>query len=135
VKGLLADVNIQGQVDLLVERMRSEPWKLFWDELRIAYRHFPEIGLAFDSPDSLVWQNCQRQELILITNNRNRHSDDSLEATIRSEITVHSLPVVTIGSVRRLHQDRDYANQVIESLLDIFLRIDTFRGTGRLYVP
>jgi hypothetical protein len=37
VKGLLADVNIQGQVDLLVAFMQAEPWKLFWDHLQLQY--------------------------------------------------------------------------------------------------
>jgi hypothetical protein len=52
VKGILADVNIQGYVDMLVVRMRSEPWKLFWDHLRLQYARFTELGLAPDSLDS-----------------------------------------------------------------------------------
>jgi hypothetical protein len=36
VKGILADANIKGQVDALVKRMQSEPWALFWLDLRLA---------------------------------------------------------------------------------------------------
>ena len=37
MKGLLADINIQGHVDLLVVLMKAEPWSLFWDYLRVQY--------------------------------------------------------------------------------------------------
>ena len=52
MKGILADVNIQGQVDFLVVLMQAEPWKLFWEHLRIPYLHFPDVGLALDTLDS-----------------------------------------------------------------------------------
>ena len=55
MKGILADVNIQGHVDLLVALMQAEPWKLFWEYLQLPYLHFPDTGLALDAPDSLVW--------------------------------------------------------------------------------
>jgi hypothetical protein len=32
-------------------------------------------------------------------------------------------------------QDRLYAGQVAERLLDYLMRIDEFRGVGRIYVP
>ena len=54
MKGLLADVNIQGHVDLLVARMQAEPWKLFWDYLGVRCYHFSAVGLAPSAPDSLV---------------------------------------------------------------------------------
>ena len=37
MKGILADINIQGYVDLLVVLMQAEPWKLFWDHLNLRY--------------------------------------------------------------------------------------------------
>ena len=72
MKGILADVNIQGHVDLLVILMQAEPWKLFWDYLQLPYLHFADVGLAPNTPDSLVWETCQREELVLVTDNRNR---------------------------------------------------------------
>jgi hypothetical protein len=60
VTGVLADVNIQSYVDLLVARMRSESWKIFWDYLGLQYFHFSDIGLAPESVDSLVWETCQK---------------------------------------------------------------------------
>jgi hypothetical protein len=135
VKGILADINIQGYVDLLVTLMQAEPWKLFWDDLRLRYSHFSDLGLARNSSDALVWEVCQQQELVLITDNRNQDDPDSLEATIQARNTPASLPVLTIANVRRLRHSHDYAERVIDRLLDFLMRMHSLRGTGRLYVP
>ena len=45
MKGIIADINIQGHVDLLVVLMQAEPWKLFWDYLHVRYVHFTDVGL------------------------------------------------------------------------------------------
>jgi predicted nuclease of predicted toxin-antitoxin system len=135
VKGILADVNIQGYVDQLVFRMQAEPWKLFWDYLHLRYVHFADIGLAQSTLDSLVWAKCQQEELVLITDNRNQKDVDSLEATIQTFNSPTCLPVFTIANVSQLRASRDYADRVIDTLLDLLLRIEALRGSGRLYVP
>ena len=135
MKGIIADINIQGHVDLLVVLMQAEPWKLFWDYLQLPYLHFADIGLAPATPDSLVWETCQREELVLVTDNRNKHDADSLEATIQTRNTPTSLPVFTIANVPHLRASQDYAHRIIDKLLDSLLRIDALRGTGRLYLP
>ncbi len=122
-------------MDHLILLMQSEPWKVFWDHLHLDYFHFADVGLALDSPDAVVWQTCQERELILLTDNRNLDGADSLEATIRARNAPDSLPVFTIANVQRLGQSHVYALQVVESLVDALLRIDTLRGTGRLYLP
>src|SRR5258708_4558409 len=115
--------------------MQSEPWALFWRELQLIYKHFEEIGLAHDVSDLLLWQACQREQLILITDNRNLDSSDSLESTIREHTKAESLPVLTIASIPRLLESRDYVEHVIERIFEILLDIDAMRGTGRLYIP
>jgi hypothetical protein len=135
VKGIIADVNIQGHVDLLVVLMQAEPWTLFWDHLRLRYVHFADVGLAPNALDSLVWGKCQQEELVLITDNRNKKDSDSLETTIQTRNTPASLPVFTVANVPHLRASREYAGRVIDKLLDSLLRIDTLRGTGRLYLP
>ena len=69
VKGIMADANIQGQVDLLVALMQAEPWKLFWDHLQLQHVQFADVGLLADSLDSLGWETCQKEQLVLITDN------------------------------------------------------------------
>jgi hypothetical protein len=135
VKGVLADVNIEGYVDLLVALMQLDPWKLFWDHLQLRYFRFASVGLAPDSPDAVVWKTCQQLELFLITDNRNQDGPDSLESTIRVHNTATSLPVFTIADVQRLRHGRDYADQVIESFLKYLLQAENIRGSGRLFLP
>ena len=79
MKGILADVNIEGYIDLLVAFMQSEPWKLFWDHLRLRYVRFAEVGLSPASPDSLVWETCQKMGL--------RHGRDYADRVIESLLT------------------------------------------------
>ena len=135
MKGILADANIKGFVDLLVAQMQGPSWKLFWNHLQLRYVQFSDLGLAIDSPDNLVWEVCQKNDLYLITDNRNKAGADSLEATIRINNTPTSLPVFTIADVQRLRRDREFANQVIEGLFEYLMQEDNILGTGRLYLP
>ncbi|MGH7140914.1 MAG: DUF5615 family PIN-like protein [Pirellulales bacterium] len=133
--GILADVNIQGHVDFLIDLLTSEAWIEFWQALGIGYATFADVGLDAGAPDDLIWQICQDQELVLITSNRNECSPDSLEATIRTRTTPETLPVLTLADAERFRNDRAYAERVVASVLEKLLEIDSFRGTGRLYVP
>lgn len=135
MKGILADVNIQKYVHILVAIMQSEDYKLFWDHLQIQYLQFADVGLPSNALDTLIWQTCQQRELVLITDNRNQDDDSSLESTIRLHNTSLSLPVFTISNISRLRNSREYLHQVVESLLDALLRVESLRGTGRLFLP
>ena len=135
MKGIVADINIQGIVDQLVVRMKAEPWELFWSSLQLKYLHFADVRLDPSALDSRVWETCQKEELVLVTDNRNQRGLDSLETTIQLLNTPNCLPVFTIANVPHLRRSRDYADRVIDKMLDSLLRIDTLRGTGRLYLP
>jgi hypothetical protein len=132
---LLADANIQGQVAFLTARMQREEWREFWDALALRLVTFADVGLNTADPDTVVWQRCQDQGLLLITDNRNNKGPDSLEATIRSHNTSRSLPVFTIGDTRRILLDASYAERVIDRLFRYLLEVETIRGTGRLFLP
>ena len=135
MKGLIADANIQGQVEYLVQRMQAEPWAEFWKALGLLLRRFEEVGLSASASDLEVWNVCQAEHLILITDNRNLDSEDSLEATIRRNNTPDSLPVFTIEDMNEFRMNNSYVERVVETLYDHLLRIDDIRGTGRLYLP
>lgn len=132
---LLADVNIEGHLARLVARMRGQYWRDLWDHLELRSLRFQDVGLSPSDTDRHVWQVCQQQQLYLLTNNRNDDGPDSLAATIRMHTTSASLPVFTLSDPDRIFHDKDYAERVTESLFDHLLRIDTLRGTGRLYLP
>jgi hypothetical protein len=135
VLGILADVNAIGQVEYLVQQMQAESWADFWKALGLVHKRFAEVGLAPTSSDLQIWRTCQAQQLILITDNRNQDAPDSLEATIRAFNTPESLPIVTIGDLDKFSSSRDYFDQALETLYDYLLRIDSLRGTGRLFIP
>ena len=78
VKGILADINARGQVEYLVQLMRTEAWISFWETLGLVLRHFEDVGLTPTSTDLEIWQRCQAEELVLITDNRNYESANSL---------------------------------------------------------
>jgi hypothetical protein len=113
----------------------SDTWRDVWNELGLSVLTFPAIGLAYDSPDGLIWRTCQAEQLVLITGNRNNDGPESLEAVIRNENQPDSLPIITISRPKRLLQDGRYAEEVAERILDYLIRIDEVLGTGRIYVP
>ena len=135
MKGLIADANVQGQVEYLVRSMQVDAWADFWQALGLALYRFEDVGLSASSTDLEVWSVCQAEQLILITDNRNLDSDDSLEATIRRNNTPESLPVFTIADMNEFRTDSSYVERVIAALYDYLLRIDEVRGAGRLYLP
>jgi hypothetical protein len=135
VIALLADVNIQGQVKRLVSLMQAAPWGEFCDYLQLRSLTFKDVGLNSSELDSAVWKRCQELSAYLITNNRNDDGPDSHESTIRAMNSATSLPVFMIGDADRILEDTDYADQVIESLLEYLLYRDDFHGTGRLFLP
>ncbi len=135
MKGLVADANIQGQVEHLAQRMQAEPWADLWQALGLALHRFEDVGLPPSATDLEVWTVCQAEQLVLITDNRNLDSADSLEATIRRNNAPESLPVFTIADMNEFRTNNSYVERVVEALYDYLLRIEEVRGAGRLYLP
>ncbi len=132
---LLADNDAEGYVEFLVRVLMSDTWIAFWKDLELALVSFEDLGLDRDATDAEVWRSCQREQVVLITNNRNADAPDSLETTIREENRSDSLPVFTLASSKRIQIDRAYAERMAISLLDCLTRLDSLRGTGRLFLP
>jgi hypothetical protein len=135
VKGILADVNVEGHFQVLLAVFQSKPWQEFWDHLSLIIPTFATLGLAPSTPDWVVWQTCQQQQLILVTANRNAQGPDSLEETIRTLNQPDSLPVITLADPDRILWERSYAERTAVGILDILFDMDNRRGAGRLYAP
>ena len=131
---ILADNDVGGAVAALRHILESEEWAAFSATLTLRFVEFADVSLARDASDRVVWQPCQEVGAVLITGNR-ASGDDSLEQTIRDHAGADSLPVVTIGDPQRLVRDRAYASECAMRLLDLLERIETLRGTGRLFIP
>ena len=132
---LLPDHHVTGHVAYLAARMQATAWREFWDHFDLRVFQFVDVGLLPEDSDAVVWRRCQVRELVLLTNNRNDDGPESLEATIRTYNTSTSLPVFTFGDADRILQSATYADKVVVSLFDQLLRLDSLRGTGRLYLP
>ena len=135
VRGILADIHLKGPVADLVRAMQGASWAEFWKKLGLALFAFEDVNLTATSTDEEIWHKCQEEQLVLITNNRNQDSPDSLEATIRRHNTANSLPVFTISDLDRFRKNRDYAERVLERLYECLLDMDKLLGTGRLFLP
>lgn len=132
--GIMSDQDILGLANALFQRCRDE-WGEFLDDLDVRIVTFEDLELQSDSSDSEIWHACQQNNVVLLAANRNKESDESLEATIRERNQSTSLTVLTIGNVDALRTDAAYFSLTIERLMETLVDIDAVRGTGRLYIP
>lgn len=133
--GILADNNDEGHVNLLLQIVQSSPYRDVWTEMAVVIHSFESLEVARDAPDSDLWKTCQYHDVVLITANRNKLGDVSLEATIQQYNLSRSLPVFTLANPERILRDRNYAEIVALQMLERLLDIDMYRGTGRIYLP
>jgi hypothetical protein len=135
VNGILADANFEGDLALLL-RLFQEGWRHDgWEILHLTPRSLSDLGLQPDASARDVWEACQREQVILLTANRNDDSPESLEATIQQHNTPASLPVFTLANDQRVLRDRLYAEAIADRLLEVLFDIDRYRGAGRPYLP
>jgi hypothetical protein len=115
--------------------MQQESRRGHWTSLGLLTPAFRDLGLPQNALDSVVWQKCQQEQLVLITANRKDEGPGSLESTIRNFNTPDSLPVITLANPERLLSDKTYAARAADRLLQYLVDLDNYRGTGRLYIP
>ncbi len=135
MKGYLIDHNAYIEVECLKHSLTSSEWSDMWSRIPNWIAKLEDVGLKPDSPDVEVWKVCQRQQLVLLTNNRNNDGPDSLEEAIRTLNGPDCLPVFTFANSQRLRTDSDYAAIVVENFLEYSVDIDNYRGVGRLFLP
>lgn len=128
---VLLDHHMKKQGILLWATMESEGWLRLLD---IPFQTFADVKLPIDSSDREVWRFAQKNQLILLTGNRNNEGEDSLEQTIRDENKSTFLPVITIGALDRM-EERTYREECAERLVDIILNLESYLGLGRIYIP
>ena len=111
MRGILADVNGEGQLQVLIGIFESEAWRELWTSLKLPVRTVTELGLPRNVCDVILWQKCQADELVLVTGNRNQEGAESLEATIRGFNTSRSLPVFTLSHPKRIRVSSSTPNE------------------------
>ncbi len=128
----LIDHNLRGHALVFFGAIASQGWL---DIVPIQFVTFDEINLSMDSDDRVVWRLAQENQMILLTANRSMKGKDSLEQVMHEESTPESLPIITVSNADRLLNDSEYRGRCIETLIEIVLDIDTYRGARRLFIP
>jgi hypothetical protein len=128
----LIDHNLKGHALIFFGAIATQGWL---DIVPIQFVTFAAIDLSIDSDDRTVWRLAQENQMILLTANRSMKGKDSLEQVIREENTSKSLPVITVSNADRLLNDSEYRDRCVESLVEIVLDIDTYRGARRIFIP
>jgi hypothetical protein len=128
----LIDHNLKGHALIFFGAIASQGWL---DIVSIQFATFAELDIPTDSDDRIVWRLAQENRMVLLTANRSMKGKDSLEQVMREESTSASLPVVTISNADRLLSDPEYRSRCIESLIEIVLSIDSYRGAQRIFIP
>ncbi|MGB3294801.1 MAG: DUF5615 family PIN-like protein [Phormidesmis sp.] len=128
----LVDHNLEGHAVVFLGAIANQGWL---DSLTIQFVTFADIELSADSSDKVVWRLAQEKQMILLTANRSMKGKDSLEQVSREENTPRSLPVITIGNADRLINDAEYRDRCVESLIEVVLSVDIYRGTRRIFIP
>lgn len=128
----LIDHNLKGHALVFFGAIASQGWL---DIVSIQFVTFTGLDIPTDSDDRSVWRLAQENHMILLTANRSMKGKDSLEQVMREESTSASLPVVTISNADRLLSDPEYRSRCVESLVEIVLSIDSYRGVQRIFIP
>lgn len=134
VQRILSDHNCFGQTNAIYKAYRRDADLAELVSLEL-YR-FEDVGLSISADDLEVWQFCQRNHILLVTGNRSNDDNElSLESVIRAEFKPTSLPVITIGNLKRVIPNLKYRNACAERLATIVFDLDDYRGRMRLYLP
>ncbi len=128
---ILVDHDIEGKTRWLWNTLRTDGWLELYS-LRMIL--FSDVGLAINSTDRDVWRFAQKNNMILITGNRNMENENSLEQTLRDENTSECLPVLTISRAGRL-DERLYRQKCIEKIMEIAVYLEDYLGTARIFIP
>jgi hypothetical protein len=131
---VLADNDVLGLVARLRMILESDEWAELLALVDAQFTDFARLGLDLSASDREVWTTCQAVGAVLITANR-AGGQNSLNQVIRESLGLSIIPVLTLADPQRVIRDSDYAQLVALRLLDYLDRIDSLRGTGRLFLP
>lgn len=137
MRGLLADVNVQGHLGYLKRLMEGQGLMEVLTELDISLATFPDLGLNRGLDDRSLWRYCQYHGWALFTDNRNHEDENSLSATIQDSWREGHLPVLTLANKRRFENDPTYAARVSRDVATLLFAVfvEGVRDQPRIFVP
>jgi hypothetical protein len=138
MRGLLADVNVQGHLPYLRQLLETLGLWSVLVELNLEFATFRDLQLPPNLDDRSLWNHCQQHDWVLFTENRNHEGANSLDATIVDSWQMGQLPVLTLANKGRFDNSSDYAKRVAEDVADLLFGIaqtGDYRDQPRIYVP
>lgn len=137
LRGLLADVNVQGHLPYLRRLLEKlDLWSVL-AELHLDLVTFPILQLPRDLDDRTLWNRCQQNGWVLFTDNRNHENENSLQATLADSWRVGHLPVVTLANKGKFDHSEEYAKRVASDVATLLFGIcqEQYLDQPRIYVP
>jgi hypothetical protein len=137
MRGLLADVNVQGHLPYLRQLMVNlDLWPVL-AELKLELVTFPDLELSRHLDDRSLWKHCQEQGWALFTENRNHDGPDSLQATLMDCWRIGHLPVLTLANKSKFDHSTAYAERVATDVAELLFGIEhgEYRDQPRIFVP
>jgi hypothetical protein len=137
MRGLLADVNVQGHLPYLSRLMEALGLLEILKELDISLATFPDLGLDRSTDDRTLWHFCQENDWVLFTDNRNHEDGNSLNATIQDSWREGHLPVLTLANKGKFENSEQYATRVAQDVAELLVAVfvDKIRDQPRVFVP
>jgi hypothetical protein len=137
MRGLLADVNVQGHVLYLRRLLEVLDLWIVLADLKLELLTFRDLHLPRDLDDRSLWNCCQQDGWVLFTENRNDDGPDSLEATLSDSWQSGRLPVLTLSNKLRFEHSREYAERVASDVAELLFGIaqQQYCDQPRIYVP
>lgn len=137
MRGLLADVNVQGH-SLYLRRLLEtlDLWGVL-AELHLDFATFTDLQLPRDLDDRSLWNRCQQEGWVLFTENRNNEDDNSLQATLTDSWRIGCLPILTLANKGTFEHSASYAKRVAIDVAELLFGIahEEYRDQPRIFVP
>lgn len=137
MRGLLADVNVQGHSVYLRQLLETLGLWPMLAELGLTFATFADLGLPRNLVDRSLWHRCQQDGWVLFTENRNDDGPDSLQATLLDSHRAGHLPVLTLANKGRFENSIGYATHVANDVAELLFGIELgdYRDRPRIYIP
>lgn len=137
MRGLVTDVNIQGHLPYLRRLLLDlDLWPIL-AELQIEFRSFADLRIPPDLDDRSLWNRCQEDGWVLLTENRNNDGEDSLHATLADSWRTGQLPVLTLANKAKFEHSRHYAERIARDIAELLfgIKLEEYRDQRRIFVP
>jgi hypothetical protein len=137
MRGLLADVNVQGHLGYLRHLLVAlDLWPVLL-KLCLEFATFADLDLPPDLHDRSLWNRCQLDGWVLLTENRNRDGEESLQATLTDSWELGHLPVLMLSNKLRFEHDPGYAGRVATDIAELLfgIALEQYRDQPRIWVP